>query len=418
MNEAVRAHELRAVPAGTAPVIARPLAPSYVASSHVAPSHVAPLRVERVASRRAGDYAAAWADLAARAIEANVFLDPAFALPLMQHVEASRRPDLLLVWDHADRLLGLCPVSLPRIALIGQARGFSDKQACLGVPLLDRERGCAAFAAMLDWLTRSTPRPATLMLTAVPADGAFMQAVVGELGPAHRVDVLAAYQRAALRAPRAGGNDLAALASAKRRKERKRQRRRLAEHGVRAYVSARTPEAVAQALERFFVLENKGWKGQRGTALRATPALAAFARDMTRRMAEAGRCRIDALEINGQPVAMGIVLTCGNRAYFWKTAFDQEFAPLSPGVQFAADLAEAQLGEVDTASTDSCAIPDHPMIDKLWPDRLPLLDFAIALGSDRPQRLGLSLRLERARRDVRAWAKAHRQRFARRSTSN
>ena len=329
----------------------------------------APLQVERVAARHMSRHAAAWADLCGRALESNVFLEPGFALPLLQHVESRRRPDVIVVWEHrghaCERIVGLFPVSRPRLPLLGQVRGFHNKMVTLGVPLLDRDCAEAAFAAMLQALDERLRRPVALLLTGVPAGGSFMRTVVGALEPARRVSVLASHQRAVLRHSRESAGNILSLVSAKTRKERARQRRRLADHGSRAYVSARSSEAVARAIERFLALEHKGWKGQRGTALLADAELAAFARSMTREMAAGGRCRIDALEVNGQAIAMGIILTSGTCAHFWKTAFDEALAPLSPGVQFAIDLAEAQLAEADIELTDSCAVPDHTMIDKL-----------------------------------------------------
>ena len=362
--------------------------------------------VEQAGIRQLAAIEADWADLSARALERNIFLEPAFALPLVQHIAIKRAPEFVLVWETRGvvrELIGLFSVTLPRLAVLGLARGFAGKQVSLGTPLLDRERARTAFTALLDWVAEQSPHPRALVLTCIPAGGSFMRTIVADLGRTRRVEVLASYRRAVLRPPQAG-NGLA-LGSAKRRKERNRQRRRLAEQGTRAYSSACTPDAVARATERFLALEQKGWKGARGTALLAHPALAAFTRTMTRLMAEQGKCRIDALEIDGQAVAMGIVLTSGDAAYFWKTAFDQTLAPLSPGVQFAIDLAERQIGQDGIALTDSCAIPDHPMIDKIWPDRLEMIDLAVATKAGVSIGLPLSLAFERTRRRLREQAK-------------
>ncbi len=350
---------------------------------------------------------AAWADLTERALEDNVFLDPAFALPLVQHVSPSSRPDFLLVWEGQvhHRLLALLPVRTPRIAVLGRARGFRDKLVCLGTPLLDRERGLDAFAAMLDWLAKNPSRPAALILTALRADGPFMTSVIANLATAHAVVELGSHHRAVLHGVGRGDAKVLSLQSAKTRKERKRQRRRLDDHGARAYVSARTPAAVVAATEAFLALEGKGWKGRRGTALLTGPGLATFTRTMMQAMAEEGKGRVDALELNGQAVAMGLILTSGSCAYFWKTAFEENLASLSPGVQFTMDLADAQIADLGTSMTDSCAIPDHPMIDKLWPDRTKSVDLAIAVRPGPSRTFTSGIRIERTQRAVRALVK-------------
>ena len=367
------------------------------------PSPAPTCRVERVAGAALGGYQRAWADLAGRSLEANVFLEPAFALSLLRHARFGRPPDALLAWDDAapERLIGLLPVTLPRRwpSLSGTARGYHHEQVALGTPLLDRERGVAAFSAMLAWLR--VHRAATaLLLTAVPADGVFARALATL--PGLGVERLDRHRRAIL-LPAASGP--ARAPGGRRGKEMRRQRRRLSELGRRRYTSARTPAAVARAIERFLALEDGGWKGGRGTALLADPGLARFARSASALMARDGRCRIDAIEIDGRAVAMGIILTRGDRAHFWKTAFDERHASLSPGVQFAADLTDALRAEPTIATVDSCAVADHPMIDRLWPDRLAICDLLIAVDAARSARWRRAVWVERARRWVRRTAK-------------
>ena len=372
------------------------------------PSPAPACRVERIAGAALGGYQRAWADLAGRSLEANVFLEPAFALPLLRHARFAHRPDVLLAWDDAapERLIGLLPVALPSRwrGLSGLARGYHHEQVALGTPLLDHECGMAAFSAMQDWLR--VHRAATaLLLTAIPADGAFARALATLPGLA--VERLDRHQRAILLpAAEASGPARAPVAGGRRGKEMRRQRRRLSELGRRRYTSARTPAAVARATERFLALENGGWKGGRGTALLADPGLARFARSMSALMARDGRCRIDAIEIDGRAVAMGIILTRGDRAHFWKTTFDERHASLSPGVQFAGDLTDALRAEPTIAAVDSCAVADHPMIDRLWPDRLAICDLLIAVDAARPARWRRAMWIERARRWARHTAKA------------
>ncbi len=348
------------------------------------------LMVECVAARAMIAFQPAWSDLVGRVGETNVFLDPAFALPLLQHVRFARRPDFLLAWEangpaSFGKLVGLLPVHLPRSGRL--ARGFHHPQVTRGLPLLDRERGAEAFAAMLGWLGRHHPSLRGLVLSEVPADGAFHRALAEPALCQAATCILDRRSRAVLHHDAALAGQ--ALLSPRRRKELRRQRRRLAEGGEPVYRSARTPAAVRGAAERFMALEASGWKGRRGSALVHDPSLATFTRTMTRLMAFEGRCRIDSLEVGGVPVAMGVLITAGTQAHFWKTTFDERYAPLSPGVHFALDLTEAQLAAAGGAGggltlTDSCAVPDHPMIDRLWSGRVAVCDLLIALPGDAP----------------------------------
>jgi hypothetical protein len=76
---------------------------------------------------------------------------------------------------------------------------------------------------------------------------------------------------------------------------------------------------------------------------------------------------------------MGIVLISEDQACFWKIAYDEDFAAYSPGIQFVLAFSKHQSAQADIALTDSCAIPNHPMIDRLWPERQNMVDMLIAL---------------------------------------
>ncbi len=370
------------------------------------------IHVERVEGMGLVRYHTAWSDLCARALEPNIFLEPAFALPLIQHVRSPERPSYLLVWEENGpstfgRLLGLFPLVLPRgpLAPGRLARGFAHKQTACGTPLVDCHHAKAAIDAALAWLHEQGV--SGLLFTDVARDGPFHAEIERFCAAtSRRLVSLGAHARAVLRRPEDGDGRTVLFASAKRRKERVRQFRRLSEAGARTYGSAQTPAAIAGATERFLALEHNGWKGLRGTALLADPTLATFVRTMTRLLGHEGKCRIDSIDIDGKPVAMGIVIRSADRAYFWKTAFDEAYASLSPGVQFAIDLTQAQLADPTLALTDSCAVANHPMIDKLWPDRLAITDVILAVQPGDTKRFAWSVRIERVRRDARRRAKA------------
>jgi hypothetical protein len=129
------------------------------------------------------------------------------------------------------------------------------------------------------------------------------------------------------------------------------------------------------------------------------------ARAMLGAMARERRLAVHHKTLEGAAVAAGIALRAGDRAFYWKTAFDESLAPFSPGVQVTLTLSRAQLGDTTIASTDSCAIEGHPMIDRLWPGRLALEDFVVATRPGRAPGLALWLVGERTRRRFRDFAK-------------
>jgi hypothetical protein len=96
----------------------------------------------------------------------------------------------------------------------------------------------------------------------------------------------------------------------------------------------------------------------------------------------------------------------------WKIAYDESLARFSPGVQAMMKLTDVLLDDTTMAFADSCATPDHPMIDHLWRERIAMADLMIALQPG--PRFALACRLESVRRSAIAWARSARD-FARRS---
>ena len=367
--------------------------------------------VEAVSYQAAAGHHLAWHDLTTRLIEANVFLDPCFVLPAVQHFPLARRPAFLLVWDENEgercRLIGLCPVNLPRGPVARLASGWQHDQAVLGTPLIDRSRAVETLDLMLDWMHREHPHLSGLMLRRLRADGPVMallrnRAILTGRGMA----LYDQHERAMLSGGNEGENAMAHALSPKKLKELRRQRRRLEGNGKLAFRMAASADEVREATEQFLALEARGWKGRRGTALLADPALTTFTRTMTRLLAREGKCRICTLELAGRPVAAGVLLESGGFAYLWKIAYDETFAAASPGVQFTLDLTRMLIAEENVVFTDSCAIPNHPMIDHVWRERLAIADALISVDVTSTVRFALSARLETARRDVRAKAKA------------
>jgi hypothetical protein len=107
------------------------------------------------------------------------------------------------------------------------------------------------------------------------------------------------------------------------------------------------------------------------------------------------------LALDDAPIASAIVLRSGARAFYWKTAYDERFAEFSPGVQLTLALSRALAAAPGLALIDSCALENHPMIDRIWPGRLALVDVAVSAAPGRPWRFAVWLAAERALADAR-----------------
>jgi CelD/BcsL family acetyltransferase involved in cellulose biosynthesis len=137
---------------------------------------------------------------------------------------------------------------------------------------------------------------------------------------------------------------------------------------------AHDPSAVTAALQDFLTLEAKGWKGAAGTALIQSPALRRFAETAVDSLGRHGQAGVARLLVGLRPIASIVTLQSGGGAWCWKIAYDESLARFSPGVQAMMELTGVLLADDTVAFADSCATPDHPMIDHLWRERLAMTD--------------------------------------------
>jgi CelD/BcsL family acetyltransferase involved in cellulose biosynthesis len=366
------------------------------------------LRIERRGLDTLKEITAAWRDLESRTLEPNVFYTPEFMLaasPVFASGVAAT-----LVWSPAGRLMGLFPTRVEH-APFARAVGWTHPFAPLGTPLVDRDDAEQVIMAWLEHLSSEPAMPPHLLMPLVPTTGAFASALGAALDRSRRQHALFGRHQRALLAPGAEREGyIERVISSSRRKELRRQRRRLKEIAPVAFVPSYGPAEVADALQDFLMLEASGWKGRAGTAAACDPAVCRFMKMAVAALAADGRACVDRFMHNGRVVAAAVTLMSGNTGWFWKIAHDEAHSRFSPGVQLVVDLTERLLADLPIARVDSCAAADHPMIDHIWRERLELCDRLIAL---RPAALPFSLlcSVESARRSAIAMAKAIRNRI-------
>ena len=344
-----------------------------------------------------------WRELVARALEPNVFYDPAFALAAAPVFGADA--GAVLVWSRAaPRLIGFFPARIERrYGVMTTLTGWTHPYAPLGVPLVDRDEADAAIVAFLDHVEAEPKLPKLVLLPLIARDGPFAMALARVLARRGGAAANFADHARALLAPRDRAHYLDHIAG-KKLKELRRQRRRLEDSGALAHMVTSGP-AAAVALADFMALEAAGWKGRAGGAARAHSTTEKFMREAVTALAMKGDARIDRLIHDGHTVAASITLRSSSAAWFWKIAYDEAFARASPGVQLSLDLTHDLLADASLAQTDSCATAGHPMIDHLWAERLALTDLLIAPGAALLAQFRIARQLETLRRAAIAAAK-------------
>jgi hypothetical protein len=270
---------------------------------------------------------------------------------------------------------------------------------------------------LLAWFERNLQGASGIVFPKIVQSGptfAALAAVARASGRGTRI--LESYERAVLTHGESADDAFRRAGNNKTLPELRRRRRRLEELGRVEYKRFTSPDEVRRAIEEFLTLEASGWKRDRG-ALLMEPALATFVRSSMRLLAREGKCQIHRLSLDGRPLAMGIVLESGGRSYFWKIAYDEEFRSQAPGLELAYEITKAQTSRGDIDMTDSCAIANHPMINKIWPDRLVICDLVVQLRAEQPHFFANACRTESARREIRALAKRAATRLLKRRSS-
>ena len=356
----------------------------YVDTVRAALGVMPALKVKVVDAAEAAEHETAWLDLATRALEPNIFFEPAFALAAAQHLSEAGQPSFVFVFETRsnapERLLGVFPFTRSRLDLgAPMLRIWQHAYNPIGVPLIDASMAEATIEALFDHM-EETPC-LTLRLPNLSEDGPVMRALRSVVARrSGQMIVLRRQIRAVLTSGPHPDDYLETHWRSKKLKELRRLRRKLEAFGPVAFRTAKTPSEANEALERFFALEASGWKGRSGTALIQDAGRATFVRSMLRDLSLSGKIRVDGLYAGDALVAGAISLVSGGTVAFWKIAYDETFARYSPGVLLTQDLTRAFLGDASIEKVDSCAMQDHPMIDHLWHERFSIVDCLVSVS--------------------------------------
>jgi Protein involved in cellulose biosynthesis (CelD) len=325
-----------------------------------------------------------------RALEPNVFFSGRFLAPAMPRLE-DRVVRLMLIRDEdarRSRMRLLMPFSIEKPGFsVGPSiiRAWANPFGPLGTPLVDAEDAAETLDTMLEGLSQAAlALPDILVLPDMRLEGpvtSLLRAVAIARGlPVTETDLV---ERPMLESTLEADEYLAHAISKNHRRDMARQWRRLSELGDVAYTVARQPEEVRLQLEEFLTLEASGWKGKRRSAMVADRYRAAFAREAINSLAEIDAVRIHALTLNGETIASMIVFLASGDAYTWKTAYDEGYAKYSPGKLLMDRLTEWHLDDVNIRRTDSCAVPDHPVMSRFWTERCAMGTLVIGLKPNR-----------------------------------
>ncbi|WP_292281068.1 GNAT family N-acetyltransferase, partial [Mesorhizobium sp.] len=327
--------------------------------------------------------------LSARTVEPNVFFNPRFLAPAMPRLE-DREVRLAVIRDgdeYRDRLRLLVPFSVERPAMplgVPVMRTWSSPFGPLGTPLVDRDDPIGVIEDFFSMLSRPHLKlPKVFVLPDMRLDGP-VASLLTSFADSRGLTLVTTgrVERPVLESDADGEDYLKASLRSHHYREFRRLKRRLADLGKLEHIVARGPDEIRHAIESFLTLEAAGWKGRERTAMAIDRYRAAFAREAVHRLAEQDMCRIHLLTLDGRAIGCLVVFVEAGVAYTWKTAYDETLSDYSPGTLLMIEVTKQHLDDPNIVMTDSCAVPDHPVMSRLWSERKPMGTLVVGLTPD------------------------------------
>jgi CelD/BcsL family acetyltransferase involved in cellulose biosynthesis len=308
--------------------------------------------------------------LAARAQEENVFAEALMLLPALELIDTHVELTVVCVRDKSNQLMAVVPLviePLRRGIPLKVLRSWSHRYCFLGTPLLDAAAARPVVQTLANWIDSGAAPAGAIEWLKISWDGPFGRLIAEVFAPSRQWILDTTIVRRALLERSAPP---VSATSGKHAKEHRRLERRLAERGTLSYEQLAEPASWQNWFEEFLELEASGWKGKEGSAIRTKPEDREFFRRVVEGAAESGQLQMLAMRLDGKAIAMKLNLRARTVSFSLKIAHDENFAQFSPGVLLELFNIKT-LGSEPSAilRMDSCAVPNHSMIDRLWEGR-------------------------------------------------
>ncbi|MEM1194454.1 MAG: GNAT family N-acetyltransferase [Pseudomonadota bacterium] len=338
----------------------------------------------------------AWQALVRADPSANLFFTPLMGdgLVTLRQTPTMAPARTFEVW-HGDQLAAFLPLEpvrqLGRLTFPHQ-QSVHWRHRFLAEPLIDPQHLSAVCDLLLTWLGQQKSGGFALSLPLLRGDGAFFTALCAAAttrGIAHYV--VHRESRPAMILPtilsglinQSFEQYLAGRFSARTLKKLRAKRRKLTTLGPLRHEQLAAREDVSPWLETFLALEHDGWKGEGGTSILADPADRQFFEGLVNTAHTRGNLvmtrTVLGLPDGQKTIAASIDIRQGDHQYALKIAYDRAYGAYSPGVLHEIDNLQT-LWDAATAPRllDSCAASDHPVLDKLYADKITLAHLLLA----------------------------------------
>lgn len=328
-----------------------------------------------------------WHALALDAAEPNAFAEHWYLGPALQHLSGKAQLRTITVRNDRTALAGVMVVTTsPRYgrAPARHVTNWIHFQCFMGTPLVRRGHAEAFWLAVIDLLDRSEWAPGFLSVQGLDEDGPVCRGLIAAAEALGRpCPVVHRYERAMLRTQLDADTYLEQTVRGKKRKELRRLGNRLAECGDVRFSALEDEAQLSSWIGDFLTLEASGWKGREGAAFAREAAMTAFFHDVMTGAQANDRLDFQRLDVDGKPIAMLINFRTPPGSWSFKIAYDEALARFSPGVLIEMENLRRVLQDEAVEWMDSCAAPDHPMINSLWGERRSIVQLSTPLSGVR-----------------------------------
>ena len=330
-----------------------------------------------------------WDDLAAHALEPNVFHESWQMLPAVRLFTPERMRFAFIYrrskrQDVAPKLCGLFPFLETGGGLRPRRWTLWEHDYCyLSVPLIRSGQEIETWRALFEYFDSSSSAPSLIDLACQVSDGPQAQALVQVLFDRRAlVENVETHVRAMAKTSSDWMTYAASVMSTHQRRELRRHWRRLSELGdlTERSLAAGQGRAIESWIDSFLQLESMGWKGHQGTSFQEARGAAEYFREIVRKAYAQNRLQMFGLYLDGEPIAMKVNFLAAPGAFAFKIAYDERYSKYSPGVQLELENIRRLHDQESVEWMDSCAVPNHFMINRMWKERRTIKYMRISTG--------------------------------------
>lgn len=349
---------------------------------------------------RLEDYIPAWEELARSALEPNPFYEAWMLVPALRLLGKDKRLQLVLVFaqnqaraNEPPVLCGVFPLERKRrykglpVSVLSL---WKHLYCFLCTPLIRADRARESLSAFFNWLASDSQSP-LVEFNYVSGEGPFHQALVDCLNERASLSFASnIYNRALFKPMESADQYLRAAMSREHRKDVRRRTKRLSEEGRVEFDALEEGKEIDIWLEEFIRLECAGWKKEHGGAIAAKEEYRDYFTTVAKEAFRRGRLMMLGLRLDDRPIALKCNFLAESGGYAFKIAYDESHSRFSPGFLLEIENIERLHAEPEIEWMDSCAVPVHFMINRLWLDRRTIQTLLVATGKS-PGELIVSL---------------------------